>query len=142
MRSTTSDLGAIERNFKELIIRQCKFCGFDKFLEDNPDFEFPEITTELLGWENGRHIMIPGLFGGFGYFLEEADGQPVLYAEQSSRMDHDSSDYLYFEVTADSSRRLEGEEREAVQKKFRKLAMEAHREHLRKVMEARKKAEG
>ena len=131
---------AIERNFKELIIRRCKFCRFDRFLEENPEFEFPKVTEGLVGSGDGRHITIPGLFGGFDYFLEEMDGRFVLYAEQSSRMDHDSSDYLYFEVTADGSRKLEGEEREAVRGKFRELAKRAREEHLRRATEAMKRA--
>lgn len=121
---------AIEANFRDLIIEKCKFCQFDKFLEENPDFEFPKVTKDLLGWENGKHIAIPGLFGGFDYFLENQGKELVLYAEQSSRMDYDSSDYLDFEITAHGSRMLEGAEREAVWKKFRELDKKARGEYL------------
>ncbi len=116
------ELQKIEQNFRELIIEKSRFCGFDKYLEENSDFEFPEATRDLLGWENGRHIVIPGMFGGFDYFLEETPQGLVLYAEQSSRMDRDSSDYLYYEVAEHGSRRLEGEERDDIQNSFRKLA--------------------
>ncbi len=112
------NLKNLEQGFRTLIIEQCKFCKFDKYLEENPDFEFPKITPELLGQENTKHVAIPGLFGGFSYFLEEKNGMPVLYCEQSSRMDYSSDDYSYFEVAENNSRMLEGEERAAIQKKF------------------------
>ena len=124
-------LNTLEQNFRELIIRQCKFCGFDKFLEENPDFELPRVTSELLSHENGKHITIPGLFGGFDYFLEEKNGKLLLYAEQSSRMDHSSDDYLDFEITEGGSRMLTDEEREIVRKKFWELARKARVERLR-----------
>lgn len=133
VKDNTSSLDKLEQNFRELIIKQCKFCGFDKYLEENPDFKFPKISESLLGWENGQHITIPGLFGGFDYFLEEADGKLVLYAEQSSRMDHDSDSYLYFEITESGSKKLEGEEREIMRKKFCELAKKAHEKHLQKL---------
>ena len=82
----------ITQNFRHLIIKQCKFCGFDQYLAENPDFEFPKISKDLFDAELNYHIAIPGLFGGFDYFLMQTDGAPVLYAEQSSRMDHDSRD--------------------------------------------------
>ena len=113
----------LTQNFRDLIIEKCKFCQFDKYLEENPDFEFPEITENCVGF-----IVIPGLFGGFEYFLGEENGEPVLYAEQSSRMDRDSSDYLYYEVTEHGSKRLEGEEREAAHGKFWKMAKKQHEE--------------
>ncbi len=116
-----TNLSLLEQNFKTLIISQCKFCKFDKYLERNPDFEFPKITPELLGWENGEHITIPGLFGGFSYFLEMDNSKPILYAEQSSRMDYDSDSSSVFEVGMDGSRLLEGEERRKVWGKFRQL---------------------
>ncbi len=141
MKDITDDLDKLERDFQELIIRQCTFCGFDKFLEENPDFEFPKITEELLGWENGRHITIPGLFGGFDYFLEKVGGVSVLYAEQSSRMDYDSDAYSYCEITANGSRLLEGEEREIAREKFWKLAKKAHEERLQKLRKMQKETE-
>lgn len=117
-----NDAKILKQNFRDLIIAQCKFCGFDKYLAENPDFEFPKLTTELLGWENGKHIAIPGLFGGFDYFLEEINNGPVLYAEQSSRMDHSSDDYLYFIITTSGSEMLKDEARKGAQEKFRLLA--------------------
>lgn len=120
------DLCKIEQNFRELIIEKCRFCQFDKFLEENPDFELPKITESCSG-----HITVPGMFGGFDYFSEEQGSGPVLYAEQSSRMDYSSDDYLYYGVTAGGSRMLEGEEREAVRKKFGELAKgKARRRHF------------
>ena len=133
-----TNLSLLEQNFKTLIISQCKFCKFDKYLERNPDFEFPKITPELLGWENGEHITIPGLFGGFDYFLEEVDSKVVLYAEQSSRMDYGSDSSLFFEISADTSRELEGKERKAVWEKFRRLDKKRFEEHKRKITEQRK----
>ena len=123
-------LQKIERNFRELIIEKSRFLGFYKYLEENSDFEFPEVTRDLLGWENGRRIVIPGMFGGFDYFLEETAQGLVLYAEQSSRMDRDSSDYLYYAVAEHGSRRLEGEERNGTQDSFRKLAKGVRRKRL------------
>ena len=128
-----NELQKIERNFRELVIKKSRFCGFDKYLEKNSDFEFPEVTRDLLGWENGRHIAIPGMFGGFDYFLEETAQELVLYVEQSSRMDRDSSDYLYYEVTEHGSKRLEGEEREAAHGKFWKMAKKQHEERMREI---------
>lgn len=125
-----SELDKIEQNFKKLIIEQCRFCGFDKYLEENPDFEFPKITEDLLKVDTQNFVTVPGLFGGFSYYLEEVNAEPVLYAEQSSRMDHSSDDYLYFEVIESGSRMLEGEERGAVQGKFRELARKAHEKYL------------
>lgn len=136
-----SSFSSLEQNFKELIINQCKFCKFDKYLEQNPDFEFPKITSELLGWENGKRITIPRLFGGFSYFLEMTDGEPVLYAEQSSRMDYDSNDYLYFEITPNGSRTLKDEERKSVQEKFQKLSRQSHEKHLQKLKTMQKAKE-
>lgn len=125
----------LEQNFRELIIERCKFCQFDKYLEENPDFEFPKITENCHGY-----ITVPGLFGGFTYYLEKLDDKLVLYAEQSSRMDYDSDSYLYFEITEDGSRTLEGEEREAVRKKFWELAKKEHEARKRRIEEVMRKA--
>ena len=73
------------------------------------------------------------MFGGFAYYLEEMGDKFVLYAEQSSRMNHDSNDYLYFEITESGSKKLEGEEREIMRKKFCELAKKAHEKHLQKL---------
>jgi len=118
----------LEQNFRELITERCRFCGFNKYLVENPNFEFPEFTENCHGY-----ITIPGMFGGFSYFLEEQDGNLVLYAEQSSRMDHDSNDYLYYEIVVDGSRMLKGEEREVVRKKFWELAKKAHEKFLQEI---------
>lgn len=126
-------LAKLEHGFKELIIRQCKFCGFNKFLEENPDFEFPKVTQELLDTDRQSFISIPGLFGGFTYYLEEVNGKPVLYAEQSSRMDHSSDDYLYFEITENGGRMLEGEERETARERFRELDRKARERRLQEL---------
>lgn len=138
MKDNTNSLNQIEQNFKELIVKRCKFCDFDKYLADNPDFEFPKIDESLLGWENGQHITIPGMFGGFDYFLEEVGDSDVLYAEQSSRMDYDSNSSLVFEVNMDGDRLLEGEERKVVWEKFRQLDKKRFEEHKRKIAERRK----
>ncbi len=138
IKDNTSSLNKLEQNFRKLIIERCKFCGFDKYLEENPDFEFPKITEDLLDWENGEHITIPGLFGGFDYFLEEVDDELVLYTEQSSRMDHDSDSSSVFEVGMDGNRLLGGEERRIVWEKFRQLDRKRLEEHKRKVMERKK----
>lgn len=134
----TNKFDKIQQNFRKLIIERCRFCSFDKYLEDNPDFELPKISESLLGWENSQHITIPGLFGGFDYFLEETDDKLVLYAEQSSRMDHDSNSSSVFEVSIDGSRLLEGEERKEVWEKFRRIDRKRLEEYRRKVMERRK----
>lgn len=136
-KDNTSSLNKLEQNFRELVIERCKFCGFDKYLKDNHDFEFPKIDESLLGWENGQHITIPGLFGGFDYFLEEVDSKVVLYAEQSSRMDYDSDSSSVFEVGMDGNRLLEGEERRIVWEKFRQLDKKRLEEHKRKMEEGR-----
>ena len=138
VKDNTSSLDKLEQNFRELIIKQCKFCGFDKYLEENPDFEFPRIDESLLGWENGQHIVIPGMLGGFDYFLEEVGDSVVLYAEQSSRMDHDSNSSLVFEVSMSEARLLEGEEQKVIWGKFRQLDRKRLEEHKRKVMERKK----
>lgn len=138
MKDNTNSLKRVEQNFKELIVERCKFCGFDKYLEENPDFEFPKIDESLLGWENVQHITIPGMFGGFDYFLEEVGDSVVLYAEQSSRMDYDSNSSSVFEVGIDGSRLLEGEERRIVWGQFRQLDKKRFEEHKRKVAERRK----
>lgn len=108
VKDSTSSLSQIEQNFKELIAKRCKFCGFDKYLAENPGFEFPKINGGLLGWENGQHIAIPGMLGGFDYFLGKVDNNLVLHTEQSSRMDHDSNSSSVFEIS--EARFLEGEE--------------------------------
>lgn len=128
----------IEQNFKELIIKRCEFCDFDRYLAENPDFEFPKIDEGLLEWENGQHITIPGMFGGFDYFLEEVGDDFILYAEQSSRMDYDSNSFSVFEVSGDGGRLLDGNERKAVWEKFRQLDKKRFEEHRRKVLEKRK----
>lgn len=139
-KDNTNSLSRIEQNFEGLIIERCRFCGFGRYLADNPDFEFPKIDKSLLGWENSQHITIPGMFGGFDYFLEEVGNNHnlVLYAEQSSRMDHDSNSSSVFEVSIDGSRLLEGEERKVVWEKFRRLDKTRFEEHKREVMERRK----
>lgn len=127
----------LEQNFRELIIERCRFCGFDKHLAENLDFEFPKIDKSLLGWENSQHITIPGMFGGFDYFLGKVGNNLVLYAEQSSRMDHDSDSSSVFEVSIDESRLLKGEERRMVWAKFRQLGKKRLEEHKRKMEERR-----
>lgn len=139
IKDNTSSLSKLEQNLRKLIVERCKFCMFDKYLEDNPDFEFPKIGDNLLGWENSQHITIPGLFGGFDYFLEEVDDNFVLYAEQSSRMDHDSDSSSVFEISVDGSRLLGGEERKVIWEKFRRLDRKRLEEHRRKVMERKER---
>lgn len=136
--SKLNAVDVIEQNFRKLIIKRCKFCGFDKYLEENSNFEFPKLDESLLGWENGQHITIPGMFGGFDYFLEKVGNHLVLYAEQSSRMDHDSDSSSVFEFSVNGSRLLEGEERRMVWEKFRQLDRKRFEEHKREVMERRK----
>lgn len=137
-KDNTSSLNKLEQNFRELIIERCKFCGFDKYLEENPDFEFPKLTESLLEPYTQSFIAIPGMFGGFTFYLEEASGKFMLYAEQSSRMDYDSDSSSVFEVGMDGSRLLEGEERKVVWGKFRRLDRKRFEEHRREVMERRK----
>lgn len=127
----------LEQNFRELIIQQCKFCGSDKYLAENPDFDFPKVDNGLLGWENGQHITIPGMFGGFDYFLEEVGSNVILYVEQSSRMDHDSNSSSVFEVGADGARLLESEERRTVWEEFRRLDKKRLDGYKRKMEERR-----
>lgn len=138
MKDNTNSLERVEQNFEDLIVKQCKFCGFDKYLVDNPDFEFPTIDESLLRWEHSQHITIPGMFGGFDYFLEEVGNNLVLYVEQSSRMDYDSNGSSVFEVSVDGSRLLESEERKAIWKKFRQLDEKRFEERKRKMEERRK----
>lgn len=133
----TSNLSSLEQNFKELILQRCRVYELDK----NPDFKFPKIAKDLLEPDTQVFVTIPGMLGGFTYYLEETDGKHILYAEQSSRMDHSSDDYLYFEITESGSQMLEGEERETVRRKFWELAKKAHEEHLRKLKEAREQYE-
>ncbi len=137
VKDNTNSLNQIEQNFKELIVERCKFCGFDKYLAENPDFEFLKIDESLLGWENTQHITIPGMFGGFDYFLGKVGDSLALYAEQSSRMDHDSNSSSVFEVNMDGNRLLEGEERKVVWEKFRRLDKKRFEEYRRKVLERR-----
>lgn len=141
MKNNTTSLSKVEQNFRELIIEQCRFCQFDKYLEDNSDFELPKITEDLLQSNVQNFITIPGMFGGFTYYLEEVNNKLTLHAEQSSRMDYDSNSYRYFEITEDGSRMLEGKEREVVWNKFWELAKEAHKEHKRKMEKVRIKHE-
>lgn len=136
-KDNTNSLKRVEQNFKELIVERCKFCGFDKYLAENPDFEFPKIGESLLGWENAQHITIPGMFGGFDYFLEEVGDSDVLYVEQSSRMDYDSNSSSVFEVSMSEARLLEGEERRIAWEKFRQLDKKRFEEHRRKMKERR-----
>lgn len=138
MSRVEGNCARLEQNFEKLIINRSKFCGFDEYLTENPDFEFPKITESLLGWENSQHITIPGLFGGFDYFLEEVDSKVVLYAEQSSRMDYDSNSSLVFEISTSEARLLEGEERKMVWEKFRQQDKKRVGEHKRKITEQRK----
>ena len=137
-KDNTSSLNKLEQNFRELIIEQCKFCGFDKYLEENPDFEFPKFTESLLELYTQSFIVVPGMFGGFAYYLEEEDGKFVLYAEQSSRMDYSSDSYLYFKITESGSRMLESEDRKVVQKRFMDLTKKAHEKHLQELKAMRK----
>lgn len=118
-------LTKLQQNLRELIIEQCSFCRFPQYLETNPEFEFPKITEALLQPDAQGFIPIPGLFGGYTYFLEMLGNEPILYAEQSSRMDYSSDDYLYFKITADGSKILKGKERETVANKFRELSKKA-----------------
>lgn len=140
VNDNTSSFGKLEQNFKKLIIKQCGFRRSGKNLEENPDFEFPKITKDLLRSDVQNFIAIPGMFGGFTYYLEEVDGKLVLYANQSSRMDYDDNSYLYFEVTENGNRLLDGEEREIIRKKFWELAKRAHEKRLRELKAMRRKA--
>ncbi len=140
IKGNTNSLNQIGQNFKKLVVKQCEFCKFGKYLADNPDFEFPKIDESLLGWENGQHITIPGMFGGFDYFLVKIGNNHnlVLYAEQSSRMDHDSNSSSVFEVSMSGAKLLEGEERRIVWEQFRQLDKKRLEEHKRKMEERRK----
>lgn len=134
MKNNTTSLSKIEQNFRELIIEQCRFCKFDKYLERDPDFEFPKITEDLLEPYTQNFVAIPGMFGGFTYYLDEnMNGKLMLRVEQSSRMDHSSDDYMYFEITKKRSRMLEGEERDDAQDSFRKLAKGVRRKRLQEL---------
>lgn len=114
------DLALIERNFKDSIFKQCSGLPlFAEYLKEHPDFEFPKITEDLLDSGEQGFVAIPGLFGGFAYILEKHGSEYVLYTEQSSRMDYSSDDYLYFEITKDGGRMLQGEERRSMMDKFR-----------------------
>lgn len=86
------------------------------------------MASILLFWER---------LGGFDYFLEEVGNNHnlVLYAEQSSRMDHDSNSSSVFEVSIDGSRLLEGEERRVVWEQFRQLDKKRFGEYKRRVEE-------
>ena len=142
MNDNTSSLNKLEQNFKDLLVEwRDKLPLFKEYLAEHPDFEFPKITEDLLEPDTQCFISIPGMFGGFTYCLEEADGNPVLYAEQSSRMDYSDDDYLYFEITLDNSRLLQGEERKAIAKKFRELGKKTHEKHLQELKAMRKKVE-
>lgn len=132
-KNNTSSLTKIEQSFRELIIERCKFCDFDKYLAENPDFAFPKLSEEMIGSQELNFIAIPGLFGGFAYYLGNISDEITLYAEQSSRMDHDADDATYFEIREDSSRLLRGQERRVVQKKFYELAKKAHENHIAKL---------
>lgn len=140
VKDNTSSLNKLKQNFKKLIIEQCKFRKSCKHLEKDPDFEFPKITKDLLRSDVQNFITIPGMFGGFTYYLEEADGKLVLYANQSSRMDYDDNSYLYFEVTENGDRLLDGEEREIIRKRFWELAKKSHEKRLRELKAMRRRA--
>ncbi len=157
----STELIQLTQNFRKLIIAECKFCGFDQYLATNPDFEFPKITTALYNSASDMYITIPGLFGGFNYFLEQttkqtanqvstqadrrsdrqanervgeqAAGEPILYVEQSSRMYRDGSDYSYFAITASGSRLLKGEERENIHQKFQQFAKRAYEKRMSEI---------
>lgn len=131
----TAKFAQLAQNFRALIIEQCKFCHFDQWLEKNPDFLFPEITKDFLNSQVSTFIAIPGLFGGFTYYIENTDGEPVLYAEQSSRMYRDSSDNSYFKITADGNEILDGEARENARQKFCERAALAHATRKKNITE-------
>lgn len=137
IKDNTNSLNQIEENFEELIVERCKFCGFDKCLAENPDFELPRIDESLFGWENGQHITIPGMSGGFDCFLGKVGNNHnlILYAEQSSRMDHDSNSSSVFEIDINGARLLEGEERKTVWEQFRQLDKKRFEERKQKVKE-------
>lgn len=134
IKDNTSSFSKLEQNFKELLMERCgRLPSFMEVLSEKHDFKFPEITEDLLEPDTQCFISIPGMFGGFAYYLEEMGDKFVLYAEQSSRMNHDSNDYLYFEITESGSKKLEGEEREIMRKKFCDLAKKTHEKHLQKL---------
>ena len=82
-KADISDLKKIEENFKVLIN------DFFLFKGDMGDYEyhFPELTDDL--YINEDFNRVPGMYGGFFYFLKLEDGKPILYANASSRMDMD-----------------------------------------------------
>ncbi len=133
-KDNTSSFSKLEQNFKDLLMERCgRLPSFMEVLSEKHGFKFPKITEDLLEPDAQCFISIPGMFGGFAYYLEEMGDKFVLYAEQSSRMNHDSNDYLYFEITESGSKKLEGEEREIMRKKFCELAKKAHEKHLQKL---------
>lgn len=141
IKDNTSSFSKLEQNFKELLMERCgRLPSFMEVLSEKHDFKFPKITEDLLEPDTQCFVSIPGMFGGFAYYLEEMGDKFVLYAEQSSRMNHDSNDYLYFEITESGSKKLEGEEREIMRKKFCKLARKAHEKHLQNLKAMREKA--
>lgn len=132
------DLAKIEQHFHNLII---KYCPPHSSLANDPDFEFPKLTTEMLDTELTQLIAVPGYFGGFCYYLEGKGGNITLYAELSSRMDHSSDSYSYFEITPENSRTLRDAEREDIKRKFWEFTKKAHEEHMRKIKEKKEKYE-
>ncbi|MBR4447200.1 hypothetical protein [Methanobrevibacter sp.] len=82
-KSTISDLKKIEENFHILIN--------DFYLSQDCigdyDYRFPKITEDLFVREDFNRV--PGMYGGFFYFLNLESGKPILYANASSRMDLD-----------------------------------------------------
>ena len=81
--SDKSDLKKIEENFHMLIK--------DFYLREENigdyDYSFPKVTGDLFVREDFNRV--PGMYGGFFYFLKLEGGKPVLYVNASSRMDLD-----------------------------------------------------
>jgi hypothetical protein len=89
-------LKAIERHFHELIRERA-----GKLIVQH-NLALPELTSQFVAAESRTGFQIPGMYGGFSYWLEGEGDQTKLIAESWSRV-VDGSGQRH-EITAKGSR--------------------------------------
>jgi len=93
-------LKSIQDHFHELIIRRTQgLCPLD-------EFELPDLLTapdDLI--HHPIFLTIPGMYGGFSYWLQEKNGETVLISESWCRVGEGSEER--YEISASTCRQIE-----------------------------------
>lgn len=94
-----ADLRALEHHFHGVIRDRIAA------LTEAADLELPRLRPPLPTREDSAWLPVPGMFGGFHYWIEDRDGVPTRVSSSWSRVVEGSG--MRHEVTAAGSRLVE-----------------------------------